>query len=135
VLVGRVVSAIGERRAMMTGLTMGAIGFVIYGLAPSGWVFAIGMPVMACWGLYGPAAQGLMTRRVGAGHQGQLQGALNSVMGLTGIIGPGIFAGTFSWAISRRDWHLPGAPYLLGAALLLAGCAIAWRITDATERT
>jgi DHA1 family tetracycline resistance protein-like MFS transporter len=134
-LVGRVVAAIGERRAMIVGLGMGAIGFVIYGLAPVGWIFAIGIPIMACWGLYGPAAQGLMTRRVGPGHQGQLQGALNSVMGLTGIVGPGIFAGTFSWAISRRDWQLPGSPYLLGATLLCAGCAIAWRVAANTDET
>jgi DHA1 family tetracycline resistance protein-like MFS transporter len=129
VLVGRVVAAIGERRALLTGLAMGATGFFIYGVAPVGWMFAAGMPIMALWGLYGPSAQGLMTRRVSPAQQGQLQGALNSVMGLTGIVGPGIFSVTFAWSISRRDWHLPGAPYLLASLMLMGAVALAWRVT------
>ena len=129
VLVGRVVAAIGERRALLTGLAMGAAGFCIYGVAPVGWMFAAGMPIMALWGLYGPSAQGLMTRRVSPSQQGQLQGALNSVMGLTGIVGPGIFSMTFAWSISRRDWHVPGAPYLLASLMLMAAVALAYRVT------
>jgi DHA1 family tetracycline resistance protein-like MFS transporter len=74
------------------------------------------MPIMSLWGLYGPSAQGLMTRRVAPSQQGQLQGALSSVMGLTGIVGPALFSATFSAAITRRDWHLPGAPYVLASA-------------------
>jgi hypothetical protein len=31
------------------------------------------------------------------------------------------------------DWHLPGAPFLLAAGLLLIGLALAWRAT-APER-
>ena len=56
-----------------------------------GW-FAAGIPIMSLWALYGPSAQGLMTRRVGPTEQGRLQGALSSVTGITGIIGPGLFS-------------------------------------------
>ena len=85
---------------------------------------------MSLWGLYGPSAQGLMTRRVGAGQQGQLQGALSSVAGVTGIIGPGLFSVTFASAIGPlRSWHVPGAPFLLASGLLVVGAGMAYRLT------
>jgi DHA1 family tetracycline resistance protein-like MFS transporter len=129
-LVSRFVAMFGERASVLTGLTMGALGFLIYGLAPTGRVFAVGIPVMGLFGLYGPAAQALMTRRVGPTEQGRLQGALSSVVGLTGIVGPGIFALTFSISISRPEVHLPGAAFILASLLLASAVAVAWRVTS-----
>ena len=134
-LVGRAVAAFGERRALMLGLACGATGFFIYGMAPVGWIFALGIPIMTFWGLFGPAAQGLMTRHVSRSEQGALQGALTSVAGVTGIIGPELFSQTFAAAINpRRDLHYPGAPYVLASLLLVAGLVIAARATS-TEDT
>ena len=53
-----------ERRAMALGLTFGAAGFAIYGLAPTGPIFWIGVPVMALWGIATPSLQTIMTRLV-----------------------------------------------------------------------
>jgi DHA1 family tetracycline resistance protein-like MFS transporter len=131
-LVGRIVAAFGERRALIAGLSAGAIGFAIYGLAPTGAAFVAGMPIMSLWGLYGPSAQGLMTRRVGRGMQGALQGALGSVQMTAGLFGPALFAEAFARFISPgRRWQLPGAPYLLASSLLVVGVVIAWRMTRA----
>lgn len=80
-------------------------------------------------GLYGPSAQGLMTRHVQPSEQGRLQGANNSLMGITGVIGPGIFTLTFAHFIgSQSDWHLPGAPFLLAALMLMIAVILAWRV-------
>ena len=74
---------------------------------------------MAFWGLAYPAAQGLMTRRVSPSEQGQLQGALASLAGIAGMLGPGLFTHIFAAFIGpQADWHLPGAPYLLSSRLL-----------------
>lgn len=127
-LVGLVVARFGERRTLVTGLLFGAAGFAIYGLAPTGLWFAIGIPVMSLWGLYGPAAQGLMTQRVGAEEQGRLQGALSSVVGLTGIVGPGIFSVIFAMSIGRfASWQFPGAAFLLASVVLVAAAVVGWR--------
>jgi len=129
-LVGPIVGRLGERRTLLMSLCFGVGAFVIYGLAPTGVRFALGILVMAFWGLYGPSAQGLMTRRVGPNEQGQLQGALTSVVTITGILGPALFSLTFATFIgSKRDWHLPGAPFLVAAALLAIAFGIVWRIT------
>src|SRR5271163_1131391 len=85
-----------ERRAMAVGLTFGAAGFAIYGLARSGPIFWIGVPVMALWGIATPSVQTLMTRLVDATEQGRLQGALASLMGLASLIGPTAFTQTYA---------------------------------------
>jgi DHA1 family tetracycline resistance protein-like MFS transporter len=71
-----------------------------------------------------------MTRRVGPSEQGQLQGALTSVSSITGIVGPSLFAMVFALFIGAQSpWHMPGAPFILAAALLATGAVLAWRIT------
>jgi DHA1 family tetracycline resistance protein-like MFS transporter len=125
-LVGRLVARFGEWRMLIAGLSFGATGMAIYGIAPTGLVFAAGIPIMSMWGFYGPSAQGLMTRRVGPTEQGKLQGALSSIMGITGIVGPGLFTLTFSGAITTwRLWFLIGAPFLLASALLWGAVVLA----------
>ncbi|MDQ2701650.1 MAG: TCR/Tet family MFS transporter [Pseudomonadota bacterium] len=126
-LVGKVVHAIGERRALLLGLTCGAIGFGIYGFADQGWIFLVGIPISAIWGLAAPSTQALITRQVGPEVQGRIQGALMSLVSVAGIIGPAIFAGSFGWFIdAKAPVHLPGAPFLIAALLLGAAIAIAW---------
>ena len=43
-LVGRLVARFGERRMLIAGLSFGAIGMAIYGIAPTGLIFAVGIP-------------------------------------------------------------------------------------------
>ncbi len=131
-LIRPITARFGERAALLAGLLSGAIGFVVYGMAPNGWVFCLGIPIMAFWGMAGPAAQALMTRRVGASDQGQLQGALASLNGVAGLIGPVLFAEIFAYFIGPRTrWTLPGAPFLLASLLLLGAAITAWRATRA----
>jgi MFS transporter, DHA1 family, tetracycline resistance protein len=126
-LVGRIVQAIGERRALLAGLASGAIALAIYGLAPTGAWFFVGIPFGALMGLFGPAAQALMTREVAEAEQGKLQGANASVMGLAGLVGPIVFSLVFAWAIGAgASFKLPGAAYLLASGLLLLAFALMW---------
>jgi DHA1 family tetracycline resistance protein-like MFS transporter len=129
-LIGPVVKRFGERRALIAGLLFGAAGFAIYGVAASGAVFLIGIPVMALWGFANPSALGLMSRRVGPQEQGQVQGANASIAGIANMLGPGLFTQVFAAAIGPdRGWQFPGAPFGLAALMLLAAMAIAWRVT------
>jgi MFS transporter, DHA1 family, tetracycline resistance protein len=130
-LVKPLVKWLKERRALALGLTFGAAGFAIYGLAPTGPIFWIGVPVMALWGIATPSLQTMMTRLVQPTEQGRLQGALASLVGLASLIGPTVFTQTFAVFIGERaDLRLPGAPFLLAAVLVIAGMALAWRTTQ-----
>jgi DHA1 family tetracycline resistance protein-like MFS transporter len=124
-LVGPIVARLGERRALLLGLLAGAVGFSIYGLAPTGARFIIGVPVMAIWGLYSPSAQSLMTSRAGESEQGRLQGALSSITGIANLVAPALFSAVFAASLSTfKDWHMPGAAFLLASCLLLAAVAM-----------
>jgi DHA1 family tetracycline resistance protein-like MFS transporter len=127
-LVQPMVRRFGERRALLIGLMCGAAGFALYGVAPTGAIAALAVPVQAFWGLAGPAAQALMTRRVAATEQGRLQGALSSLTGVAGLVGPSIFTLTFAYFISGAGW-LPGAPFLLAALFMAVSILLAWRVT------
>ncbi len=113
----------GERNTLLIGYGMGVIGFLGYGLAPSSiWIVAT-VPFMSLWGLSGPTAQSMMTRQISPTEQGQLQGALSSIMAFTGIFAPLVFTSAFAY-FSKTDalFHLPGASFVLAAILVgLAG--------------
>jgi MFS transporter, DHA1 family, tetracycline resistance protein len=82
-----------------------------------------------------------MTRHISSSEQGQLQGAIASINGMTGMIGPTLFTQTFAYFIrsdsSLDTQHstlstsldLPGAPFILASLMLLSAAVIAWRTT------
>jgi DHA1 family tetracycline resistance protein-like MFS transporter len=124
-LVRPAVARFRERAVLLAALTLGTVGFAIYGLASTSTGFWLGLPVVALWGLTGPALQGLTTRRVDASEQGRLQGAFASLLGIAGMLAPALFTFTFAAFIAV----LPGAPFLLAALLLLAAMLIAAVVT------
>lgn len=127
-LVGRIVAAVGERRALLIGLVCGALGFSIYAFASEPWMLFTGIPVAAFWGLAGPAGQALMSQRVSASEQGQLQGALSSLTGVAGMIGPSLFTGVFAYAIgASAPLAFAGAAFMAAATLVALGLPIALR--------
>ncbi|MEZ5926011.1 MAG: TCR/Tet family MFS transporter [Hyphomicrobiaceae bacterium] len=125
-LVGPIVKALGEAKALILGTICGMVGFAIYGLAPTGTLALAGIPIMGFWGIANPALQALMTREVGETEQGKLQGATSSLTGVANLIGPAMFPLFFSWAISGTGGlHLPGAPFLLASLLMVGAVALA----------
>jgi MFS transporter, DHA1 family, tetracycline resistance protein len=129
-LVRPLVARFGERRVLLTGMAGGIAGYAIFGLAAGPTMFWVGLPIFGLMGLFNPSLQALMTRRVSPSDQGQLQGINGSFMGLTGIVGPGLFTWTFAFAIGpRTTGHFPGAPFLLASVLLTVAWVIAWRVT------
>ncbi len=121
-LVDPAVKRLGERRTMLVGLGVGAVGFALYGVARRPWLFLVAMAVQAVWGLALPPSQALMTRYVDAGKQGQLQGAISSLRGMAMIAGPPVFSGVFAGALARAR-PLPGMPWFLAAGLVLVALA------------
>jgi DHA1 family tetracycline resistance protein-like MFS transporter len=97
--IGPIVRRFGERRALLFGLCCGAAGFLIFGAAPSGPLFWLGIPVMALWGVSGAALQALTTQRVTPEQQGQLQGATASVQSVSQLLGPFLFTLIFAYFI------------------------------------
>jgi DHA1 family tetracycline resistance protein-like MFS transporter len=124
------VRRLGERGALRVGLAAGALGFAIYGVAPTPLAYWMGLPVFALTGLIQPGGvMGLMTRKVEGNEQGQLLGATSSIMGVTGLIGPGLFTTVFAWSIA--DAHMPGIAVLLAAVFMVAALAVTAKVGEA----
>ncbi len=127
-LVRPLVKALGERGAMLIGLAGGALGFLVYALAPTGPLFWCGLPIFALMGLVQPSNQSLMSRRVPANEQGCLQGATSGIMSITGLIGPSLYTTVFAWAITGgAGLGLPGLGILVAAGLVLLALGMAVR--------
>ena len=90
--------------------------------------------IVICLPMYNATSQALMTRHVGASEQGELQGALGSLRGISMLVGPGLFAFTFAQFVGPwRAAGLPGAPWYLAALLYAVALAIAWRVTTVQD--
>jgi DHA1 family tetracycline resistance protein-like MFS transporter len=122
------VRRLGARTAMAVGATAGTVGFLIYGITSAPWMLWIAIVVYAPAGVFNPSLMGVMSKRVGPSGQGRLQGATSSVMGVAGMLGPGLFTLTFAAAIAPgAGWHLPGLPFVIAAVLFAAAGALALR--------
>lgn len=127
-----VVARLGERRTLLASLVVAAAGLALIGTG-NGVLFLVAAAIISL-PMYQASSQALMTRRVGAAEQGQLQGALGSVRGISMLIGPSIFTLTFAqFAGPWRSLGLIGAPWLLAAALYVVSLAIAWRVTSRAD--
>jgi len=125
-LVKRAVSKLGERGAMSTGLIFGAVGWVMMGLSRDGRLLWMAIPVLNLMAIVWPAAQSIMSREVGPSEQGQLQGAVNSLRGMAGLVGPGLFTVIFSQSIGvGAVIHAPGMAFFVAAGILGTALVVA----------
>ena len=127
-LVKPVVAKLGERGAMIFGLIGGALGYSMIGLSKTGLFLWIGIPFLNMMSFTWPAAQSLLSRKTSSSEQGQLQGAINSLRGIAGLLGPGLFTYIFSKSIGSGI-HIPGTPFYTAAAMLLVALLLTQRAT------
>jgi MFS transporter, DHA1 family, tetracycline resistance protein len=127
-LVKPVVARIGELHTIAIGLIGGALGYTAFGLSRTGLLFWLGIPLLNMMSLTWPSAQGVLSHKTAPNEQGQLQGAINSLRGIAGLIGPGLFTWIFSRSIGANAFiHLPGSPFYFAAFLLLLALALSQR--------
>jgi DHA1 family tetracycline resistance protein-like MFS transporter len=119
---------LGQRTSVLVGLTLYSLGFVLFAFASEGWQMFIYMIPFAMGGIAGPSLQGIISGQVPSNEQGELQGALTSLISLTSIIGPLLMTNLFShFTAPESSVQFPGAPFLLGAALSLLSMLLAMR--------
>ncbi|MBP6427874.1 MAG: TCR/Tet family MFS transporter [Bacteroidia bacterium] len=119
-LIRIVIPKLGQKKSIYIGLTLYVIGFVCFAFATKSWMmFAFVIP-FSLGGICGPALQGVMSGQVPANQQGELQGALTSLISVTSIVGPLLMTNLFSYfTAADAPVYFPGAPFLMGAVLTL----------------
>lgn len=119
---------LGATRSVLLGLGLYAIGFLLFAFAPNGWLMFAFLVPYCLGGIAGPALQGIMSGQVPPNEQGELQGALTSLVSLTAIVGPPLMTNLFSFFTSTQaPVEFPGAPFLAGAVLTAGSLLLAMR--------
>jgi DHA1 family tetracycline resistance protein-like MFS transporter len=119
-LTGRLVSRFGERRTSLLGVAWGGLMFLSFAFVPQSWML---YPVLAISGLQGianPSINALMSRELGPERQGELQGGMASVIGLSSIVGPFMLTQTLALFTGQAARYVfPGAAFVLAALMAL----------------
>ncbi len=112
---------LGQKNSVYVGMLLYTLGLVLFAFASSGWMMFIFLLPYCLGGICGPALQGIMSSTVLPSEQGELQGALTSIMSLTSIFGPLVMNNVFYWFSnrSRPSMYFPGAHFILGAICML----------------
>jgi DHA1 family tetracycline resistance protein-like MFS transporter len=124
-LVARVIRLIGERGAIIGGVSLQALTTIACGFVPTGWIFTVVVCLMMLGGVSDPAWLATMNRVIGPSDRGRLSGATRSLASLAGVLAPAPFAALFalvSHAGPAGPWA--GAPFFLGGAFLFGGLAV-----------
>lgn len=127
-LTGVLAKRFGERSLSLWGSLGEAIAFAGYGLATAGWMIYPVLAVSSIFSAAQPALQSLITREVPADRQGELQGALMSLMSLMGVINPLIMTRVFALSSGKESlFTLPGLVYYFAALFGLFAFFAVWR--------
>jgi DHA1 family tetracycline resistance protein-like MFS transporter len=122
------VKKLGERNALVVGLGFSVVSYVMYGLATQGWMLYAILVVGSLGGIAGPSVQALISKAAGPSEQGTVQGAISSIMSLTGVVGPVVFTHLFGYFTSdAAPMKIPGVAFFGGAALIFLGMLLAVR--------
>jgi len=133
-LIGPIVKRIGERNAMILGLSLSATSALVIALAYTGTLFFLSVPLASLGGLSTPSLMSIASRQASETEQGRLQGALGSLQGIAMMVAPLVLTQLFSVSIHRGGQPLAGVPFAFTSLVLLAALLLAARATR-TGRT
>ena len=126
VLLRHFTDRLGERRTAVFGYVAGAVGYGVLALAVAGWTMLPAVMLVALGGLATPSVRAMVAGRAGPDAQGEMQGLLTAVEGLTAVGAPLVTAGLFfAFTAKILPFAFPGAPFALAAgAAILAGVLV-----------
>jgi DHA1 family tetracycline resistance protein-like MFS transporter len=111
---------LGAKKSVYYGMALYTLGLALFGIATEGWMMFLFLVPYCLGGIAGPALQGIISSQVPPNAQGELQGALTSLMSATSIVGPLLMNNTFYYFTHKQaPVYFPGAPFALGAFLFL----------------
>ncbi|HEX8516208.1 MAG TPA: TCR/Tet family MFS transporter, partial [Bacteroidia bacterium] len=125
-LIRIIIPKLGQKNSVYTGLALYVAGLILFAFATKGWMMFAFLVPYCLGGIAGPALQGIMSSQVPLNEQGELQGALTSLMSLTTILGPLMMNNLFYYYTrDNAPVYFPGAAFIAGAVLLFIGILFA----------
>lgn len=127
-LIRKTLPKLGQKKSVYLGLLLYSIGMFLFGIATQGWMMYAFTILYCLGGIAGPALQGIMSNEVPPNEQGELQGALTSLISVTTIVGPFLMTYLFAhFTGPSAPIQFPGAPFIAGGLMLLISAWLAYR--------
>jgi DHA1 family tetracycline resistance protein-like MFS transporter len=112
----------GAQKAIFIGLALYFIGLVLFSFANQSWMMYAFTFVYALGGIAPPAIQGIISGRVAANEQGELQGMTTALNSISTILSPLIMTNLFyHFTKDNSSFYFPGAAFAAAALLILVG--------------
>ncbi|VXC09034.1 Tetracycline resistance protein, class C [Flavobacterium sp. 9R] len=128
-LIRKIIPRLGQVKSIYLGMSFSALGLLLFGLASESWMMFAFLIPYCLGGIAGPSIQGVISSQVPANEQGELQGALTSLMSLCGVFGPLLMTNLFAFATAKNSpFHVPGAPFFLASFLTLVSFFLSYRV-------
>jgi MFS transporter, DHA1 family, tetracycline resistance protein len=124
-LLRRIVRTIGDRATALVSFLLSSLAYLCLAFADADWIVYVGIVIQSVGTMSTPAIQAMASARLGPDRQGEVQGALGSLRGLTAIVTPAA-AGALLGLCSTPDRDFPGAPFLVVALIFAAGFVVLW---------
>lgn len=134
-LIGPIVKRIGERNAMIVGLSLSAASALAIALAYTGSLFLLSIPLASLGGLSSPSLMSIASRQASETEQGRLQGALGSLQGIALMVAPLVLSQIFATSIQRGGQSFAGVPFAFASLVLLMALLLAVRATRTVRVT
>ncbi|MBL4709555.1 MAG: TCR/Tet family MFS transporter [Flavobacteriales bacterium] len=118
----------GEQKTIFIGYVSWISGLLLFAFVTEGWMLFVVVLPYCFGGIATPTLQSTVSNEFGDTEQGELQGALTSLISLTAIFGPILMTNIFSYFTQESaPIQFPGAPFVLGAFFILVSFAITFR--------
>ncbi|WP_162072766.1 TCR/Tet family MFS transporter [Chryseobacterium fistulae] len=114
---------LGDQKSIYYGLIFYTVAMLLFSFASQGWMMFVFLIPYCLGGICGPALQSVITKSVPSNEQGELQGALTSLMSATAIVGPPMMTNLFYFFThDNAPFKFGGAPFFL--AFILMGISV-----------
>ena len=118
---------LGNQKSIYFGLILYTVGMFLFAIASESWMMFAFLIPYCLGGISGPALQSVISEKVPANEQGEIQGTMASLMSASAIVGPPMMTNTFYFFTHKEaPFQFAGSPFVLGGFLMLLSTIIAY---------
>ncbi|TSA64717.1 MAG: MFS transporter [Sediminibacterium sp.] len=126
---------IGNEKSVYFGLGLYALGLLLFSFASESWMMFVFLIPYCLGGIAGPALQSIISGHVSSNEQGELQGALTSLISVTSIVGPLLMTNSFAYFTGpNKPFYFPGIAFFIGAIFMITSAVLAYRALSQEKR-
>ncbi|WP_375253739.1 MFS transporter [Yoonia sp.] len=124
---------LGDYPTLLIAAGAAVIGMVGFGMTSAVWAVIVFLPIAALSDMAPPLLTAFAANRVGEDQQGLVQGVIASLSSVAAVAAPLALTGVFRAFVDETGLYLPGAPFLIAGALIIAILPLVMLLKPAQE--